>query len=132
MGLAEGFQIGILVGEFFEVVIEFDGPAHVGLGGGEVPPLGGVAAEVELDEGVRGVKAGGIGENFGRGLDRIAPSFGKGPRDKPAGLVGVRSGQPGSEPCGVLPASGTLQKTEFKFLNTIIGDHLGGEVLELG
>ena len=55
MGLAEGFKVGILVGEFFKVVIELDGSADVSLGSGEVSPLGGVATEVELNEGVFGV-----------------------------------------------------------------------------
>lgn len=44
MGLAEWFKIGVLVGKFFEVVIEFNGTADVGLGGGEVAALGGIAA----------------------------------------------------------------------------------------
>ena len=130
--MAEGFEIGILVGEFFEVVVEFDRPADVGLGGGEVSPLGGIATEVELDEGICGVEAGSIGQNFGCGFDGIASSFGKGPGNKPAGLVGVTGSKTGSESCGVLPAAGTFQKAKFKFLNTIIGDHLGGEILELG
>jgi len=55
VGLAEGFKVGILVGEFFKVVIELDGAADISLGGGEVSPLGGVAAEVELNEGIFGV-----------------------------------------------------------------------------
>ena len=55
MSLAKGFKIGILVSEFFKVVIELDGAADVSLGGGEVSPLGGVAAEVELNEGIFGV-----------------------------------------------------------------------------
>ena len=130
--MAEGFEIGILVGEFFEVVVEFDRPADVGLGGGEVSPLGGIATEVELDEGICGVEAGSIGQNFGCGFDRIASSFRKGPGDEPTGLVGVTGGKSGGESCGVLPATGTFQKAKFKFLNTIIGDHLGGEILEFG
>ena len=64
MGLAEGFKVGILVGEFFKVVIELDGAADVSLGGGEVTSLGGIAAEVELNEGVFGVEAGCVGEDF--------------------------------------------------------------------
>ena len=55
MSLAKGFKIGILVSEFFKVVIELDGAADVSLGGGEVTSLGGIAAEVELNEGVFGV-----------------------------------------------------------------------------
>ena len=130
--MAEGFEIGILVGEFFEVVVQFDGSADVGLGGGEISPLGGIATEVKLNEGICGVEAGGIGQNFGCGFDRIASSFGKSPGNKPAGLVGVTGRKSGGESCGVLPATGTFQKAKFKFLHTIIGDHLGGEVLELG
>jgi len=62
--LAKGFKIGILVSEFFKVVIELDGAANVSLGGGEVTSLGGVAAEVELNEGVFGVEAGCVREDF--------------------------------------------------------------------
>lgn len=131
MSLAEGFEIGILVGEFFEVVVEFDRSANVGLGDREVSPLGGIATKVKLNEGICGVEAGGIGQNFGCGFDRIASSFRKGPGDKPAGLVGVTGGKSGGESCGVLPATGTFQKAKFKFLHTIIGDHLGRKVLEL-
>ena len=108
MGLAEGFEIGILVGEFFEVVVEFDRPADVGLCGGEISPLGGIATEIELDEGICGVEAGGIGQNFGCGFDRIASSFGKGPGNKPAGLVGVTGRKSGGKSCGVLPAAGAF------------------------
>ncbi len=64
MSLAKGFKIGILVSEFFKVVIELDGAANVSLGGGEVTSLGGVAAEVELNEGVFGVEAGCVREDF--------------------------------------------------------------------
>lgn len=62
--MAKGFKIGILVSEFFKVVIELDGAADVSLGGGEVTSLGGVAAEVELNEGVFGVEAGCVREDF--------------------------------------------------------------------
>ncbi len=64
MSLAKGFKIGILVSEFFKVVIELDGAANVSLGGGEVTSLGGIAAEVELNEGVFGVEAGCVREDF--------------------------------------------------------------------
>ncbi len=64
MSLAKGFKIGILVSEFFKVVIELDGAADVSLGGGEVTSLGGIAAEVELNEGVFGVEAGCVREDF--------------------------------------------------------------------
>jgi len=64
VSLAKGFKIGILVSEFFKVVIELDGAANVSLGGGEVTSLGGVAAEVELNEGVFGVEAGCVREDF--------------------------------------------------------------------
>ncbi len=64
MSLAKGFKIGILVSKFFKVVIELDGAADVSLGGGEVTSLGGVAAEVELNEGVFGVEAGCVREDF--------------------------------------------------------------------
>ncbi len=64
MSLAKGFNIGILVSEFFKVVIEHDGAADVSLGGGEVTSLGGIAAEVELNEGVFGVEAGCVREDF--------------------------------------------------------------------
>ena len=62
--MAKGFKIGILVSEFFKVVIELDGAADVSLGGGEVTSLGGIAAEVELNEGVVGVEAGCVREDF--------------------------------------------------------------------
>jgi len=64
VSLAKGFKIGILVSEFFKVVIELDGAADVSLGGGEVTSLGGIAAEVELNEGVFGVEAGCVREDF--------------------------------------------------------------------
>ena len=64
MSLAKGFKIGILVSEFFKVVIELDGAADVSLGGGEVTSLGGVAAEVELNEGIFGVEACCVREDF--------------------------------------------------------------------
>jgi hypothetical protein len=64
VGLAEGFEIGIFVGKFFEVVIEFDSATDVALSRGEIATLGSVAAEVKLDEWIAGVKVGGIGENF--------------------------------------------------------------------
>ena len=60
MGLAEGFEIGIFVSKFFEVVIEFDGATDVALSRGEIATLGRVTSEVKLDEWVAGVKVGGI------------------------------------------------------------------------
>ena len=62
--MAEGFEIGIFVGKFFKVVIKLDGATDVALSRSEIATLGGVAAEVKLDEWIAGVKAGGIGENF--------------------------------------------------------------------
>lgn len=44
VGLAKRFKIRILMGQFFQIVIQFDGSPHVGLGGGEVAPLGRVTA----------------------------------------------------------------------------------------
>ena len=64
MRLAEGLKVGILVRKFFEVVIEFDSAPDISLGGGQIPPLGSVATEVKLDEGIFGMKVGGIGKNF--------------------------------------------------------------------
>ena len=130
--MAEGFEIRILVGEFFEVVIEFDGAANVGLCGGEIPPLGSVTTEVELDEGVFGVEAGGIGEDFGGGLEGVASTFGEGPSDEPAGFVGVVGGEGGGQAGRILPAPSSFKEAKFEFLNTIIQRHLGGEMVELG
>ena len=110
MGLAEGFEIGIFVSKFFEVVIEFDGATDVALSRGEITTLGGVAAEIKLDEWIAGVKAGGIGENFRSGIDRFAASFGEGPRDEPSSLFGVDRGEVGSEGRGFLPKVGALEK----------------------
>ena len=110
MGLAEGFEIGIFVGKFFEVVIEFDSTTDVALGRGEISSLGGVAAEVKLDEWIAGVQVSGIGENFRSGIDRFAASFGEGPRDKPSSLFGVDGGKVGSEGRGFLPKVGAFEK----------------------
>ena len=130
--MAEGFEIRILVGEFFEVVIEFDGAANVGLCGGEIPPLGSVTTEVELDEGVFGVEAGGIGEDFGGGLEGVASTFGESPSDEPAGFVGVVGGEASGQAGRILPAPSSFKEAKFEFLNTIIQRHLGGEMVELG
>jgi len=110
VGLAEGFEIGIFVGKFFEVVIEFDGATDVALSRGEIATLGGVAAEVKLDEWIAGVKVGGIGENFGSGIDGFAASFSEGPRDEPSSLFGVDGGKVGSEGRGFLPEVGAFEK----------------------
>ena len=120
------------MGEFFEVVIEFDGAANVGLCGGEIPPLGSVTTEVELDEGVFGVEAGGIGENFGGGLEGVASTFGESPSDEPAGFVGVVGGEASGQAGRILPAPSSFKEAKFEFLNTIIQRHLGGEMVELG
>ena len=120
------------MGEFFEVVIELDRAANVGLCGGEVPPLGRVAAKVELDEGISGVEAGGIGENFGGGLEGVASTFGESPSDEPAGFVGVVGGEASGQAGGILPAAGSFEEAKLKFLDTIIQRHLGGEMVELG
>ena len=64
MRLAEGLKVGILVGKFFEVVIEFDSAPDISLGGGQISPLSSVATEVKLDEGIFGMEVGGIGKNF--------------------------------------------------------------------
>lgn len=130
--MAEGFEIRILVGEFFEVVIELDRAANVGLCGGEIPPLGSVTTEVELDEGVFGVEAGGIGEDFGGGLEGVASTFGESPSDEPAGFVGVVGGEAGGQAGRILPAPSSFKEAKFEFLNTIIQRHLGGEMVELG
>ena len=71
MGLAKRLEIWILVGEFFQVVVKFDGPAHVGLGGVEVAPLGGITAEVELDQGIFGMEGGGLRKDFGGKAGKI-------------------------------------------------------------
>jgi len=90
--LAEGLKVGILVGKFFEVVVELDRPADISLCGGEVSPLGGIATEVELDEGIFGMEVGGIRKNFGGGFNRVASAFREGPSNEPAGLVWVGGG----------------------------------------
>ena len=108
--MAEGFEIGIFVGKFFEVVIEFDGSTYVALGRGEIATLGGVAAEVKLDEWIAGVQVGGIRENFGGGIDGFAASFGEGPRDEPSSLFGVDGGKVGSEGRCFLPKVGAFEK----------------------
>ena len=130
--MAERLEIGVLVGEFFEVVIEFDGATNVGLRGGEIPPLGSVTTEVELDKGVFGVEAGGISENFGGGLEGVAPTFGESPSNEPAGFVGVVGGEASGQAGGILPAAGSFEEAKFKFLDAIIQRHLRGEMVEFG
>ena len=130
VGLAEGFEIGVLVGEFFEAVVEFDGTADVGVGGGEITPLGGVAAEVELDERVLGVEGGCLGEDFGSGLEGVAAAFGEGPGDEPAGLVGVGGSQFGSQQRGVGPFLGALEEAELELHDASVGGHGGGKMFE--
>ena len=130
--MAERLEIGVLVGEFFEIVIEFDGATNVGLCGGEIPPLGSVTTEVELDEGVFGVEAGGIGEDFRGGLEGVAPTFGESPSDEPAGFVGVVGGKASGQAGGILPAAGSFEEAQFKFLDAIIQRHLRGEMVEFG
>ena len=108
--MAEGFKIGIFVGKFFEVVIKLDGATDVALSRSEIATLGRVAAEVKLDEWIAGVKAGGIRENFGSGIDGFAASFGEGPRDEPSSLFGVDGGKVGSEGSGFLPKVGAFEE----------------------
>ena len=108
--MAEGFEIGIFVGKFFEVVIEFDSTTDVALGRGEIATLSGVAAEVKLNKWIAGVKVGGIRENFRSGIDGFAASFGEGQRDEPSSLFGVDGGKVGSEGRGFLPKVGAFEK----------------------
>ena len=108
--MAERLEIGVLVGEFFEIVIELDGATNVGLCGGEIPSLGSVTTEVELDKGVFGVEAGGIGEDFRGGLEGVAPTFGESPSDEPAGFVGVVGGEASGQAGGILPAAGSFEE----------------------
>jgi len=108
--LAEGFEIGIFVGKFFEVVIEFDGATDVALSRGEIATLSGVAAEVKLNKWIAGVKVGGIGENFRSGIDGFAASFGEGPRYEPSSFFGVDGGKVGSESSGFLPKVRAFEK----------------------
>ena len=110
MRLAEGLKVRVLVGKFFEVVIEFDGATDVALSRSEIATLGSVAAEVKLDEWIAGMKVGGIRENYGSGIDGFAASFGEGPRDKPSSLFGVDGGKVGSEGRGFLPKVGAFEK----------------------
>ena len=108
--MAEGFEIGIFVGKFFEVVIKLDGATDVALGRGKISSLGSVAAEVKLDERIAGMKVGGIRKNFRSGIDRFAASFGEGPRDEPSSFFGVDGGKVGSEGRGFLPKVGAFEK----------------------
>lgn len=108
--MAEGFEIGIFVSKFLEVVIEFDGATDVALSRSEIATLGSVATEVKLDEWIAGVKVGGIRENFGSGIDGFAASFGEGPRDEPSSLFGVNGGKVGSERRGFLPKVRAFEK----------------------
>ena len=91
-------------------MIEFDGATDVALSGGEIATLGGVAAEVKLDEWIAGVQVGGIRENFGGGIDGFAASFSEGPRDEPSSLFWVDGGKVGSEGRGFLPKVGAFEK----------------------
>ena len=89
VGLAERFEIGVFVGQFFQIMIQLDGPSDMAVGGGEIPPLGGVATQIELDQRILGMKGSGLGKNFGGGFQGIAPALGEGPSHEPARLVGM-------------------------------------------
>jgi len=52
------------MGQFFQIMIQLDGPPHVAVGSGEITPLGRIATQIELDERVLGMQGGGLGENF--------------------------------------------------------------------
>ena len=127
VGLAEGFEVGVFVGQLFQAVVEFDGPADVGVGGGEIAPLGGITAEIELDEGVLGVKGGGLREDFGGGIQGIAAAFGEGPGDEPAGLIGVGCGEFGRQGGSFRPLLGPLQQAEFELQNPRVPGHGWGK-----
>lgn len=131
MGLAEGFEVGVLVGQLFEAVVEFDGLSDIRLRRGQVAPLGGITSEIELDEGIFGMERGRLGENLGRGFKRVAPALGKSPGDEPAGLVGVGGGEFGGEDCGIRPFLRPLEKAEFEFQDAAIGSHGRGKVVKL-
>ena len=130
MGLAEGFEIRVLVGQLLQVVIQFDGPPDVTVGGGEITPLSRIATQIELDQRILGMQGGGLGKNFGGGFERVTPAFGKSPRHKPAGLVGMGGGQFGGEGSGIRPALGSFQKPEPEFHHAPIGGHGGGEMIQ--
>ena len=111
-------------------MIQLDGPSDMAVGGGEIPPLGGVATQIELDQRILGMKGSGLGKNFGGGFQGIAPALGEGPSHEPARLVGMGGGQFGGERGGFRPILRPFQKTEFKLHHASIGCHGRGEVVE--
>jgi len=127
MGLAEGFEVGIVEGELFHIMIEFDGFADIGLGGRKVAPLCGIASQVELDEWIFGVEAGRIGKDFGSRFDGVAPAFCKSPSDKPAGFVRMAGGETSCQSCSVLPTVGPFEEVKLEFQNARVAQHSGGE-----
>jgi len=132
VGLAEGFEVGIVEGELFHIVVEFNGFPDIGLGGGKIAPLCGIASQVELDERIFGVEAGRIDKDFGSCFDRVAPAFCKSPSDKPAGFVRMAGGETSCESCCVLPTVGPFEQAEFEFQHARVAQHARGEGFQFG
>ena len=57
--MAERFEIGVFVGQLFQIMIQLDGPPDVTVGGSEITPLGRVATQIELDQRILGMEGGG-------------------------------------------------------------------------
>lgn len=121
MGLAKGFEVGIVEGELFHVVVQFDGFADIGLGGRKVASLCGIASQIELDEWIFRVKAGRIRKDFGGCFDGVAAAFCESPSDKPAGLIRMAGGETSGQCCCVLPTARPFKKAEFEFLDPGVG-----------
>ena len=132
MGLAEGFEVGIVEGQLFHIVVEFDGFADIGLGGRKVAPLCGIASQVELDEWIFRVEAGRIGKDFRSRFDGVAPTFCKSPGDKPASFVWMAGGETSGQSCSVLPTVSPLEEAELEFQHARVAQHSGGEGFQFG
>jgi len=127
MGLAERFKIGIFMGQFFQIMIQFDSPPDVAMSGGQIAPLGRIATQIELDQRILGMKGGGFGKNFGGRVEGVAAALGKSPSHEPAGLVGMGGSELGGERGGLGPALSPFQKTELKLHDTAVSGHGGGQ-----
>ena len=118
------------MGQFFQIVIQLDGPPDVAVGGGEITPLGRVTTQIELDQRILGVQGGSLGKNFGGGFQGIASALGKGPSHEPASFVRVGGGELGRQGSRIGPFLPPLEQAQFELHDPAVSRHRGGEVFQ--